>query len=333
MNILFPFFSFGFTVILIMLAGEERDISSTVVDGEEVGSGEKRIDKNEEIKMKETKEEGDRDDNEYIPLSMEEFEELLIADRCGDGAKDVIRSMKTRTCEAHIDLKSKRLGVNAGKAIGDALFENDIVETLNIGDVLMGGNSIGDEGVTVLAAALKYNHKLKTLNISCNGIKNDGAVALGEALKVNDTLETLGLFWNKIGGPGGRAIGEALALNKALQLINLTDNNLGNEGAIGFATGLRSNSTFQILYLEGNKIGDEGAEKLGEMLSENNGLTWVTLDRNKVSNEGAGHLRKGLKRNKTMKSIYVLKNKLKEDEKKRMEALLGKHASLEQVGV
>eukprot|EP00055_Hartaetosiga_balthica_P007562 m.26161 g.26161 ORF g.26161 m.26161 type:complete len:120 (+) comp5830_c0_seq3:102-461(+) len=85
--------------------------------------------------------------------------------------------------------------------------------------------------------------------------------------------------------------------------------------------------------LEGNKIGDEGAEKLGEMLSENNGLTWVTLDRNKVSNEGAGHLRKGLKRNKTMKSIYVLKNKLKEDEKKRMEALLGKHASLEQVGV
>ena len=82
------------------------------------------------------------------------------------------------------------------------LENNSIDDTLYLGKK----NSIGDEGATALAEALKVNTTINDMYLGKNSIGDEGATALAEALKVNTTITTLDLRNNSIGDEGKVAV-------------------------------------------------------------------------------------------------------------------------------
>lgn len=77
-------------------------------------------------------------------------------------------------------------------------------------ELLLFGESIGDEGATRLAAALGSNPPLLLVDLWHNGIGPAGARALGAALAKNNKLQRLYLNENPLGAEGVRALAEGL---------------------------------------------------------------------------------------------------------------------------
>lgn len=98
----------------------------------------------------------------------------------------------------------------------------------------------GDEEVKQLAAALKDNHTLKTLNLSLNdGITDEGAFALAEMLRTNCALEILSLESTGIEDDGWEAITKAVEENGRSHILQL-EYNTPETGASPFAERIRA---------------------------------------------------------------------------------------------
>ena len=92
-------------------------------------------------------------------------------------------------------------------------------------------NHIGNEGVRVLARALKV-HDLYSLDISGNDIGNDGAQALALAVKKWSNLHTLDISHNKIGSDGAIAFADAIEHCNNLRRLELSHNDIGHDGIV-----------------------------------------------------------------------------------------------------
>jgi ABC-type Na+ transport system ATPase subunit NatA len=88
------------------------------------------------------------------------------------------------------------------------------------------------------------------LILGWNSINNEGAIALADALKVNSSLTSLNLGWNSFELKGAIAIPDALQMNTTLQSLYLNYNSIDQEGAISFAKALTHNPTLLILDCE-----------------------------------------------------------------------------------
>ena len=95
-----------------------------------------------------------------------------------------------------LDLSYNMLGAVAAAAVATHL--GTALEILNLA-----GNQVGDQlGMQALAEALKYNFKLRSLNLSENNIGTHGASTLAIALRSNFHLAVLDLSHNAIQGEG-----------------------------------------------------------------------------------------------------------------------------------
>jgi uncharacterized protein YacL (UPF0231 family) len=122
---------------------------------------------------------------------------------------------------------------------------------------------LGAAGAREIAAVLRVNSTLHTLNLENNEVGADGAREIAAALRVNSTLHTLDLENNEVGADGAREIAAVLRVNSTLQTLNLWSNQVGADGAREIAAVLRVNSTLHTLNLENNEVGADGAREIG----------------------------------------------------------------------
>jgi hypothetical protein len=123
----------------------------------------------------------------------------------------------------------------------------------------LGGNALGDAGMTVLTSLLPTN--LEVLDVRYNDIGTDGAAALARYWQ---TWEKVYLEGNCLGDAG------AIALSRTglpVRELYLGQNDIGPDGAAALAEGLR-HSKLEKLYLEGNHIGAAGAAHFQRVLEE-----------------------------------------------------------------
>eukprot|EP00588_Corethron_pennatum_P013780 CAMPEP_0194274722 /NCGR_PEP_ID=MMETSP0169-20130528/7733_1 /TAXON_ID=218684 /ORGANISM="Corethron pennatum, Strain L29A3" /LENGTH=259 /DNA_ID=CAMNT_0039017993 /DNA_START=82 /DNA_END=861 /DNA_ORIENTATION=+ len=133
--------------------------------------------------------------------------------------------------------------------------EDDVHEYLERGrKSLVLDNVLGVDGAKVLAAALRDNTTITTLNLNKNEIGDEGAAAIVKGLRGNTTLTCLVLMANEIGDKGAAAIGEALHHNTTITHLLLDLNKIGDEGAAAIGEGLRCNTTLIHLHLSNNSI-------------------------------------------------------------------------------
>ena len=115
------------------------------------------------------------------------------------------------------------------------------MEVLDLGCNLLEGSSCG-EG---LAALLRKNRSITSLNLEQNALGDEGTVLLAEALE-DHPLRVFNLTVNRIGDLGARAI--ALVLQHRpdfpLERVQLANNLISDEGMSFLAEGIALNPRF-----------------------------------------------------------------------------------------
>ena len=90
--------------------------------------------------------------------------------------------------------------------------------------IFVSHTKINDEGVLLIAEALKKNEYLTHLDLRENLITDVGAIALANALEINHSLQWLDLNANDIGDEGCKAFLKTIKNNRNLTALDLHNN-------------------------------------------------------------------------------------------------------------
>jgi Ran GTPase-activating protein (RanGAP) involved in mRNA processing and transport len=155
-------------------------------------------------------------------------------------------------------------------------------------------NKITARGTSIIAAALKNNTRLETLNLCNNHVSDMGVKSLSETLSSqNSTLMLLDLGSNEITDLGAQYLAEMLKTNQTLVFLRLSFNQIGNQG-IQLLTNViaRQNTSLQELYINGNKlISDLSTNSLVQMLKYHRALKTFYVDQCNLSKKCKRKLR------------------------------------------
>ncbi|CAF1568788.1 unnamed protein product [Adineta ricciae] len=258
----------------------------------------------------------------------------LSDNQIGDqGAQRLADFIKNNTSLTDLWLDNNRIGDQGAQYLLNALANNKTLTTLKLyGNpsslcwaldaaisirhdekctrVYLHETQITDQGVQIIADALKNNLTVESLNLDGNQISDYGARYLANVLLNNDTLTELSfkdnpgricefvgavidikqdkgssfLIFNEIGlnDQDIYYLSQALLANTKVRTVSLTDNRIGDQGAQHLANVIESHPTIQSLLLTNNRIGQKGAESLINALRLSSTLTTLRLDGNNI---------------------------------------------------
>lgn len=106
-----------------------------------------------------------------------------------------------------------------------------------------------EKRVKMLAAKLKMNTSITSLNLDGRSISPQGAEALAHALTLNTTLTNLDLNYTDTTYKGATALAEALKKNSTVTALNLRGNPISLDGVIRLLSMLEINTSIKILDL------------------------------------------------------------------------------------
>ncbi|MGW4231109.1 gala protein [Streptomyces sp. NPDC004980] len=199
---------------------------------------------------------------------------------------DEVFPLGTLRADGRVDLCKQGLG-----AAGAARVMPALVRSAHATHVLLGTNSLGDEGARSVADALRGGrHALRTVYLGCNRIGAEGAAALADALSEDDTVRALWLKRNPLGDAGVRVLARMLARNTALRTLDLVNSGItaaGLEVLLGVLS--ERKRPVERLFLGGNGLGAETAPALAALIREA-GVRELYLPANHLGDAGAAVL-------------------------------------------
>ncbi|KAL6477374.1 hypothetical protein MHYP_G00132090 [Metynnis hypsauchen] len=160
-----------------------------------------------------------------------------------------------------------------------------------------------------LGELLKYNHTLKTLNLSNNTISDTGLEELCDGLRVQQSgLRTLVLSNNQITHLGMTHLKRVLPFLRTLETLDLGRNNLENQGIHILKESLMMNRSISQLSLASVGITCEGAVVLAEILAESHVLLTLDVRQNHVLTGGLMALALALRINHSVLQLDLDQN-------------------------
>ena len=220
-----------------------------------------------------------------------------------DYYSQLTKSFGTGLNLTNLNLSCDGIGDAGATSIAEAIKVNKTLTILNLSL-----NPFSDAGVTSIADAIKVNKTLTNLDLSYDGISDEGATSIAEAIKVNETLTKLNLSRNRYSDAGVTSIAEAIKVNKTLTNLDLSHNRICNGGATTIAEAIKVNKTLTNLDLSYDGISDAGATSIAEAIKVNKTLTKLNLSRNHSSDAGATSIAEAIKVNKTLTSLDLSYN-------------------------
>ena len=200
-------------------------------------------------------------------------------------------------------------------ALATALALNPVLSILRLG-----GNSLGAEGIALLAPALRTPHcALSELSLPLNGLRAEGAEVLAVPVASSASLRALDLTANDIGDQGVTALATALIevtppaqlapaslppadaslVHAGLAELNLSRNGLTGSCTLALARALVRRPHLTCLQLGRNELCDAGAAGLAGALADGCGLRELGLDHSRIGDVGAAALGTALARGRS----------------------------------
>ncbi|MDX2296628.1 MULTISPECIES: gala protein [Streptomyces] len=174
--------------------------------------------------------------------------------------------------------------------------------------LLLGTNSLGDEGARSIADALTAahhtdtahahphtpthtpTHGIQTLYLGCNRIGPDGVTALADALAEDTTVRALWLKRNPVTATGARALAGLLRRNSTLRTLDLVNSGIGPEGVRLLLDALLDRAApLERLFLGGNGLTAADAPLLAALLRDA-GVRELYLPANHLGDDGTAVL-------------------------------------------
>ena len=104
-------------------------------------------------------------------------------------------------------------------------------------------NSIGGNGMKVLADAIKHCSSLHTLILGRNNIGPEGAVVLADAIKCCSNLQTFDIGYNNLGDKGVMVLANALEHCSCLHTLIVSCNEISKYGILTLARAIKCHSS------------------------------------------------------------------------------------------
>jgi len=104
--------------------------------------------------------------------------------------------------------------------------------------------------------SLEKMEKSRAFDLPIESLRDIEAIVIAALLKNNSSLTSLNIQDNIVGDNGVSAIINILYTNTGLRRIDLSCNRISHHGAVSIAEILNCNQTLQTLFLKGKKIKD-----------------------------------------------------------------------------
>jgi Ran GTPase-activating protein (RanGAP) involved in mRNA processing and transport len=184
---------------------------------------------------------------------------------------------------------------------------------------LLGNNIIGYAGAKAISDFIKGEHlpKIKTWYLAGNEINDEGIKLIADALKYNTHCEALWLKRNPIKAIGVKYLAELLEVNNHIRILDLHNIAMLDEGCQTLFTSLKKNTGLRHLYVDANGITVEGVKSICQyfdyLVQENRkGITSLWIDINRIDDEGTILLSHSLKNYKYLKRLVMGSNRITE---------------------
>jgi Ran GTPase-activating protein (RanGAP) involved in mRNA processing and transport len=154
----------------------------------------------------------------------------------------------------------------------------------------IGGNKIGDKIFSEISIAISKNSFLAKLFINDNDLGKISSVILGSILKYDKKLKLLDVSKNNFGDENIGYMLKGLICNTSLETLMINNLGLTNKSLRIFETTLCINTTLKKLFLERNKINYKGWRLLSEILNKNKYIEYISLVGNNFENEHINYI-------------------------------------------
>lgn len=251
-----------------------------------------------------------------------------------EDAKDIISALNSTKNLEYFDLQGNTLGVQASKAIAQALenhpelkralwkdmftgrLRNEIPKSLEyFGDALikancqlyeldLSENALGEIAINALAKFLtsKSGYSLKELRLNNNGLGISGGKALAAAM--NNTLSNQSSFSlkvfiagrNRLENEGTKALAAVFKKMKSLEEIQMPQNGIHVEGICEMFYALSYNKSLKIINFNDNIVKPDGCTYITKALTSLRYLESLDLGDCLIKDNGALHLARSLAR-------------------------------------
>ena len=181
----------------------------------------------------------------------------------------------------YLNIGYNKLGKQSCEILIDILSKNNV----KIIGLSIGGNKIGDELFSKIAIGISKNTFLKKLFINDNELGKITSAILGSILKYDKKLKFLDVSKNNFGDENIGHMLKGLICNTSLETLIINDMGLTNKSLRVFETTLCINSTLRTLFLERNKLTYKGWRLLSDILNKNKYLEYISLVGNNFENE------------------------------------------------
>ena len=149
----------------------------------------------------------------------------------------------------------------------------------------IGGNKLGDKLFSDLSVAISKNSFIQKLFIKNNDLGKISSVILGTILKYDKKIKLLDVSKNNFGDENISYMLKGLICNTSLETLMMNNMNLTNKSLRIFETTLCINTTLKKLFLEQNKINHKGWRLLSEILNKNRHIEYISLVGNNFENQ------------------------------------------------
>ena len=181
----------------------------------------------------------------------------------------------------YLNINNNKIGRQSCEILIDILQKN-IVKLYGLS---ISGNKIGDKLFSEISLAISKNSFLNKLFISDNDLGKISSVILGSILKYDKKLKLLDVSKNNFGDDNIGYMLKGLICNTSLETLMINNMGLTNKSLRIFETTLCINSTLKKLFLERNKINYKGWRLLSDILNKNKYLEYISLVGNNFENE------------------------------------------------
>ena len=181
----------------------------------------------------------------------------------------------------YLNLSYNKLGKQSIEVLIDILQENNV----KIISLSLGGNNLGDKLFSEFCIGISKNSFLQKLFVHDNELGKIASVILGTILKYDKKLKLLDVSKNDFGDENIGYMLKGLICNTTLKILMLNDMNLTNKSLRVFETTLCINTTLKELFLERNKLSHKGWKILSEVLNKNKYIEFVSLVGNNFEQE------------------------------------------------
>ncbi|CAF1399229.1 unnamed protein product [Adineta ricciae] len=208
----------------------------------------------------------------------------------------ILRTLNT----TKINLTNYGLGPRGCAPLAVGLLRNTTVLAL-----LLGGNNIGNAGMTYLYQIITENAYIEEYDLSYNGLGPKGNEKLAKAIISCSQLKSLNVAGNELTPTDLQLLLEKLEDHSHLKNLNLSHNKLDEEGGEFLANWIAENHTVISLDASWCSIRLKGAVAMAKAIAENNRLEILDLSYNSFTNQTVPSITNSLTSNSSLSELNL----------------------------